>query len=133
LVFGVLRALRKGRGGGWAHVGGTCTSVTATLQCDGHHSRVSVPCLEVQTPIRKRGRCYREGKARRHDTRAHGQERGGGCNTTCFTVRRSLFFSSRIGCDLHDRRRLRTCCWRQRKGKEEEPKTKQLSGWTKNN
>ena len=76
-MFEVLRALRKGRGGGWACVGGMCTSVTAMLQCDGHHSRVSVPCLEVQTSIRKGGRYYREGKARRHDTRTHGQERGG--------------------------------------------------------
>jgi hypothetical protein len=78
LVFEVLRALRKGRGGGWACVGGVCTSVTAMLQCDGHHSRVSVPRLEVQTPIRKRDWHCREGKERRHDTRAHGQERGGG-------------------------------------------------------
>jgi hypothetical protein len=92
-VFGVLRALRKGRGGGWVYVGGMCASVTAMLQCDGHHSRVSAPCLEVQTPIRKGDRHCREGKERRHDTRTHGQERGGWCNTTCFTVRRSLFFS----------------------------------------
>jgi hypothetical protein len=47
------------------------TSVTAMLQCDGHHSRVSVLCLEVQTPIRKRDRHCREGKERRHDTRTH--------------------------------------------------------------
>ena len=46
MVFEVLRALVKGRGGGWACVGGVCTSVTATLHCDGHHSRVSVPRLE---------------------------------------------------------------------------------------
>ena len=49
MVFEVLRALRKGRGGGWVCVGGVCTSVTAMLQCGGHHSRVSVPRLEVQT------------------------------------------------------------------------------------
>jgi hypothetical protein len=60
-------------------VGGMCTSVTATLQCDGHHSRVSAPCLEVQTSIRKRDRHCREGKERRHDTRPHhhDQARGG--------------------------------------------------------
>jgi hypothetical protein len=91
LVFEVLRALRKGRGGGWACVGGMCASVTATLQCDGHHSRVSAPRFEVQTPIRKRDRHHREGKERRHDTRTHGQERGGWCNMACFAVRRSLF------------------------------------------
>ena len=76
-MFEVLRALVKGRGGGWVCVGGVCTSVTATLHCDGHHSRVSVPRLEVQTPIRKRDRRCREGKERRHDTRTHGEERGG--------------------------------------------------------
>jgi hypothetical protein len=93
LVFGVLRALRKGRGGGWAHVGGTCTSVTATLQCDGHHSRVSAPCLEVQTPIRKRDRHCREGKERRHDTRTHGQERGGGGQHDLLYCASVAFFS----------------------------------------
>ena len=49
LAFEVLRALRKGRGGGWACMGGVCASVTAMSQCGGHHSRVSVPRLEVQT------------------------------------------------------------------------------------
>ena len=34
MVFEVLRALVKGRGGGWVCVGGVCTSVTATLHCD---------------------------------------------------------------------------------------------------
>ena len=58
---------------GW-HV--YCTPLTATLQCDGHHSRVSVPCLEVQTSIRKGDRHCREGKERRHDTRTHRQELG---------------------------------------------------------
>jgi hypothetical protein len=70
-----------------------CTSVNAMLQCDGHHSRVSVPRLEVQTPIRKRDWHYREGKERRHDTRAHGQEREGWRLMVCFTARRSLFLS----------------------------------------
>jgi hypothetical protein len=46
LAFEVLRALMKGRGGGWACVGGMCTSVTATLQCNGHHSRC--PCLVLR-------------------------------------------------------------------------------------
>ena len=36
-----------------------------------------MPRLEVQTSIRKRDRHCREGKERRHDTRTHGQERGG--------------------------------------------------------
>jgi hypothetical protein len=91
LVFEVLRAPVKGRGGGWTSVGGVCASVTATLHCDGHHSRVSVPRLEVQTSIRKGDRRCREGKERRHDTRAHEQERGGWRHVMCFTVRRSLF------------------------------------------
>jgi len=60
-------------------------------QCDGHHSRVSVPRFEVQTSIRKRDRHYREGKERRHDTRTHGQERGGWRLMACFAARRSLF------------------------------------------
>ena len=66
LVFEVLRALVKGRGGGWTCADGVCTSVTATLHCDGHHRRVPVPCLEVQTPIRNGDRRCREGKERRH-------------------------------------------------------------------
>jgi hypothetical protein len=60
-------------------VGGTRTSVTSTLQCDGPQ-QVSVHRLEVQTPIRKRDRRCREGKERRHDTRTHEQERGGGAS-----------------------------------------------------
>jgi hypothetical protein len=68
----------KGRGGGWECVDWMCTSVTATLQCNGHHSRVPMPRLEVQTPIRKRDRRCREGKDRRHYTRTRGQKRGGG-------------------------------------------------------
>jgi hypothetical protein len=92
-VFEVLRALLKGRGGGWACVEWMCASVTATLQCDGHHSRVSVPRLEVQTSIRKRDRRCREGKERRHNTRAHGQERGGVASHDVLYCASIVFFS----------------------------------------
>ena len=92
-MFEVLRALRKGRGGGWVCVGGMCTSVTATLQCDGHHSRVSVPRLEVQTSIRKGDWHCREGKERRHDTRTHGQERGGVASHDMLYCTSIAFFS----------------------------------------
>ena len=133
MAFEVLRALGKGRGGGWVCVGGVCTSVTATLQCGGHHSRVPVPRLEVQTPIRKRDRHHRE--ERTGDmTQGHMDRSGGGGVTwhALLCVAR-FFLSSRIGCVLHDRRRLRTCCCGQRKEKEGETKTKQICDWRKIN
>jgi hypothetical protein len=106
LAFEVLRALVKGRGGGWACAGGVCASVTATFQCDGHHSRVPVPRLEVQTSIRKRDRRCREGNERRHDTRAHGQERGGWCVTGHALLCVVRFFSRpESGVVYMDRRR----------------------------
>jgi hypothetical protein len=80
-VFEVLRALAKGRGGGWACVGGVCASVTATLQCNGHHSRVPVPRLEVQTPIRKRDRRAERERERKGDmTEGHMDRSGGGAS-----------------------------------------------------
>ena len=108
-MFGVLRAPRKGRGGGWVYVGGMFTLVTAMLQCDGHHSRVSVPCLEVQSQSgREIGIAERERKG--DMTQGHMDRSGGGGATRLALLCVNCFFlSSRIGCDLHDRRRLRTC------------------------
>jgi hypothetical protein len=39
---------------------------------------------------------------------------GGGATWHALLCVDRFFLSSRIGCDLHDRRRLRTCRWRQR-------------------
>ena len=132
MVFEVLRELVKGTGGGWACVDGVCTSLTATLQCNGHHSRVSVPRLEVQTTIRKGDRRCREEKERRHNTRTQGHKDtwtgagGGGVTWHASLYVDRFFLSFRIGCDLHDRRRLRACRWRQREEKEGEPKAKEV-------
>jgi hypothetical protein len=48
-------------------------------------------------------------------TQGHMDRSGGGGVSWCASLCVDRFFiSSRIGCDLHDRRRLRTCRWRQK-------------------
>ena len=93
-------------------MGGMFTLVTAMLQCDGHHSRVSVPCLEVQSQSgREIGIAERERKG--DMTQGHMDRSGGGGATRLALLYVDRFFlSSRIWCGLYERRRLRTCCWR---------------------
>jgi hypothetical protein len=56
---------------------------------------------------------------------------GGGATWHALLCVDRFFLSSRIGYDLHDRRLLRACCWRQRKGKGGETKTKEICDWRK--
>lgn len=71
--FEVLRTLVKGGEVAWVCVDDRCSSVPAMLQCGGLQSGVSVRVCSRGGQSRERERRCREGKERRHDTRAHGK------------------------------------------------------------
>ena len=89
--FEVLRTLVKGGEVAWVCVDDRCSSVPAMLQCGGLQSGVSVRVCSRGGQSRERERRCREGKERRHDTRAHGKQRGEWRHMACFSVRQLLF------------------------------------------
>ena len=76
--FEVLRTLVKGGEVAWVCVDDRCSSVPAMLQCGGLQSGVSVRVCSRGGQSRERERRCREGKERRHDTRAHAWKVAGG-------------------------------------------------------